>query len=68
MHVLQRGKMEGIMRCDGSMSSTAWLEDRRFQAYFLARKVRRNYFPHVSTVMWPSPLMKMTHSVQYGLG
>jgi hypothetical protein len=23
------------MRCDGSMSSTAWLEDRRFQAYFL---------------------------------
>jgi hypothetical protein len=28
----------------------------RFQAYFLARKVRRNYFPHVSTVMWPSPL------------
>ena len=27
----------------------------RFQAYFLARKVRRNYFPHVSTVMWPTP-------------
>ena len=23
----------------------------RFQAYFLARKVRRHYFPHVSTVM-----------------
>ena len=28
----------------------------RFQAYFLARKVRRNYFPHVSTVMWPTPV------------
>ena len=28
MHVLQRGKMEGIMRYDGSMSSTAWLEGR----------------------------------------
>jgi len=28
----------------------------RFQADFIARKLRRNYFPHVFTVMWPSPL------------
>jgi hypothetical protein len=28
MQVLQRGKMEGIMRCDGSMSSIALLEGR----------------------------------------
>jgi hypothetical protein len=27
----------------------------RLQSYFIARKVRRNFFPHVSTVMWPSP-------------
>jgi len=28
----------------------------RFQSSFLARKVRRHYFPHMSTVMWPSPV------------
>ena len=28
----------------------------RLQSYFIARKVRRNFFPQVSTVMWPSPL------------
>src|SRR5262245_14770936 len=27
----------------------------RFQAYFMARKMRRNDFPHVFTVMWPTP-------------
>ena len=31
----------------------------KFQAYFIARKVRRNYFPHVSTVIWPSPHLSL---------
>ena len=56
MHVLQKGKWRGLCAVTAQCQAQHGLRADRFQAYFLARKVRRNSFPHVSTVMWPSPL------------
>jgi hypothetical protein len=49
------GKWRGLCAMTAQCQAQHGLRADRFQAYFLARKVRRNYFPHVSTVMWPSP-------------
>jgi integrase/recombinase XerD len=62
MHSLQRGKWRGLCAVTAQCQAQHDLRADRFQSYFLARKVRRNYFPHVSTVMWPSPHLLHTQA------
>ena len=49
------GKWRGLCAMTAQCQAQHGLRADRFQAYFLARRVRRNYFPHVATVMWPTP-------------
>jgi hypothetical protein len=47
---------KGLARGQFYTSSCSFLcGDLYFQALLNTRKVRRNYFPHVSCVIWPSP-------------
>ncbi len=49
-------RIDAIMR--GLVGMSSLMESaRRFQSYFLARRVGEKFFPNLCTVMWPSPLI-----------